>query len=61
MEIKNKLTVTRGEGGEAQGEKEGEGSSERTCIKGRGGLHVRGGVGTAGENDGRKLGTAVIE
>ena len=23
MEIKNKLTVTRGEGGEAQGEKEG--------------------------------------
>ena len=33
MEIKNKLTVTRGEGGGDQQGKEGEGSSQETCIK----------------------------
>ena len=36
MEIKNKLTVTRGEwGGELQG-KEGQGSSQGTCKRTKG-------------------------
>ena len=33
MEIKNKLTITRGEGGGGLWEREGEGSSEETCAK----------------------------
>ena len=33
MEIKNKQTVTRGEGGGGQWGKEGEGSSQGACIK----------------------------
>ena len=65
MEIKNKLTVTRGVGGRGQGRKKREGSSPRTCIKdpwprtmgaGRGLI-----VGRTGESNGGKMGTIVIE
>ena len=60
MEIKNKLTVTRGLGGGGTG-KEGEGSSQGACIKGpwtktmwQGvGLNVGSRVGRVEESDGR--------
>ena len=66
MEIKNKLIVTRGDGGEGQWEKEGEGLL-RPCIKDPwtkttgAGLNVGGEVGRAEENNGGKMGTIVTE
>ena len=68
MEIKNKLTVTRGEGGGDQQGKEGEGSSQETCIKDprtetMGGMieYRRQAVGKAGESNWGKMVTTVIE
>ena len=70
MEIKNKLTVTRagvGEGWWVMG-KEGEGSSQGTCVKDPWTKTMRGKiesgsceVGRAGESNVRKMRTTVIE
>ena len=68
MEIKNKLTVTRSRGG--NGGKKGKcQSSQGTCIKdpwtktmGVGWIECgKWGVGRAGESNGGKMGTSVIE
>ena len=67
MEIKNKLTVTRGEREGGQWGKEGEGSSQGTFVKDPwtkttgAGLNVGGEVGRAEENNGGKMGTIVTE
>ena len=65
MEIKNKLTVTRGEVVRGQWEKEGKGSSQGTCIMDpwtrttwQGGLNVEG-LGSAVKSNGRKMGTTI--
>ena len=68
MEIKNKLTVTRGLGERDNGGKK-EKDCQGTCIKDpwtnttwREGLNVGGwGVGRAGESNGGNKGTSIIE
>ena len=61
MEIRNKLTVTRGERGEGRGMtgKEEEGSSQGTCIKDPWTRTMRGGgltVGGGGKDRGEQWG-----
>ena len=66
MEIKNKQPVTREEGQGNNGGKEGEGSSQGTCIKDtrtkpkRVGLRVEGRDGLGG-NGGGKMETTVLD
>ena len=61
MEIKNKLAVTRGEGGRGKQGKEGE----ETCIedpwKTGWGLTVGVGSGRGGESNGGEIGTIITE
>ena len=66
MDIKNKLTVTRGEERGGNGGKVGDGASQGTCIKWTKttgwGLTVGAGVwGSAGESNTEKCGTNMIE
>ena len=64
MEVKNKLTVTRGEVGGNNGGKQGKGHQE-TCIKDpwtwTTGWGLTVGAGQVGKSNGEKIGTTVIE
>ena len=68
METRNRLTAIREEGGGGNGEKEGEGSSQGTCINdpwalttGLGLTVGAGVVGGTGESNGGIIGTCVVE